>query len=936
MNAPSCLPWRGAGQFFRLSACFAVLCFALAVSSRAQSTSGSLTGKIRDASGAALPGAVVTIANTDLETSTDTEGEYYFGNVPEGAHTLHVSYLGLPSKDESMSVSAGQRVTVNVTLGTDAIQMQTITVEGSRSGQAKALNLQRAAESLKEMITADAIGRFPDQNMSETLQRMSSIALERDQGDGRFISIRGLNAELNNTQLNGVNVPSSENGTRRVNFDSMPTDLLDGVELTKAVTPDMDGDAIGGTVNLKTKTAFSQEGRVLNLSAEGQYNDFKRKWGHKFSGTYGQRFASDKWGFIVSLSDAVKYHKALDSEVGGAGWALKNGFLVPNNDIDIREYDVRRIRQGVSGSLDFHPTKEDQFYLRGTYNHFSDTEHRYRELFRDTVAATTPLDATHGNVVNRPIRLDIKDRTEDQNFWTVSAGGENHRGPLTIDYLAAYSLAELPDPHRFEYVFQSGNTSWSYDFTNPYLPKLSGPYQTAITPNSFTLNSARLRHALQQDKELTLALNVRGDVRLGELPGYWKAGGKYRQREKTSHTDDLRYLGNSAVNLGTLNLYRPSTFRVESTNPFLTIDEKAFDAYFHTTPGAFVLDPIASALGTAQPEYDTNEDVAAGYGMASVTRGNFTLLGGLRVEQTYFKTSAFKITAPGTAAQTFTPVKVSRDYTNWLPGLHGRYKLGKQVQFRASYTETISRPRFGFSNAAESIDLATNTDTRGNPHLKPFESQNVDVAVEYYPKALGVWSLGVFDKSIKNFIFTQFIPGAGQGGSDLSTPLNGESARIRGLEITWQQNFTMLPSPFDGLSLYSNCTLTDSHADYGDARPGERLPLTRSSKKMANLALAYEKYGFFVRVALNYRSPYLDDDVGQGLGANVATDTWVDDHTQIDVSTNYRVTRQITLYAEALNVNKAAYLMRWGHDSTLLRKAEYYRPNINVGVRYKL
>lgn len=907
------------------------VCCSLLLSSRAQNPTSALAGKVTDRAGAPLAGALVTIVGTSLEASTDREGDYYFGNVPPGAHTVQISYLGLPTKEERVSIGTAERQTVNVTLGGDVVQLQAFTVEGTRGGQAKALNLQRASESLKEMIAADAIGRFPDHNASETLQRMSSIALERDQGDGRFVSIRGLYGDLNSTQLNGVNIPSSENGTRRVNFDSIPTEILDGVELTKAVTPDMDGDAIGGSINLKTKTAFSQEGRIFNLSAEGVYNDFAEKWGHKIGATYGQKFGGDRWGFIVSLSDAVKKHAALDSEAS-TPWVLKSGVMVPDGNIDLREYQVRRVRQGASASLDFHPTKDDAFFLRGTYNHFSDTENRFRELFRNTAATTTVTDATHGTVTGRPIQIDIKDRTEDQNFWNVTFGGEHTRGPLRIDYLAAIAQAELPDPFRSEYVFQSPNTSWTYDFSDPYVPKLSGAYQTAITPNSFTLNSHRVRNSLQQDKEFTLALNIRRDTKFGDYTGYWKIGGKLRDRQKTSDTEDFRYNANAAVNLGTLGLYRPSTFRRPSTDPFITINPVAFDGYFRSTPSAFVLNPITSAFGSRAVDYTTDENVAAGYGMVSVTSGNLTVLAGLRAERTEFKTRGFTIALPNTAAQTFTPFIASNNYTNWLPGIHVRYKLGKQAQLRASFNQSLARPNYGDSAGTDTIDTAANSETRGNPQLKPYEANNADLSIEFYPKALGVWSAGVFAKDIKNFIFRQTLARAGQGGLDLVTPLNGQRAKIRGLELTWQQNLTMLPSPFDGLGLYSNYTLTDSEANYGAARPGESLPFSRQSKAMGNFAISYEKYGFFIRASLNYRSPYIEDG---GLGANVATDTWVDDHTQIDVSMNYRVTKQFQVYAELLNVNEEPYIMHWTENGNLLRKAEYYKYGANLGVRFK-
>ena len=899
---------------------------------RAQAVGGSLGGRVLDAVGAPLPGAVVTITGTALETATDREGDFYFGSVPAGNQTVHVSYLSLPAKDFSVTVAAGQRATVTATLVSDIVQLQAFTVEGTRGGQAKALNLQRASENLKELIASDAIGRFPDHNASESLQRMSSVGLERDQGDGRFVSIRGLYADLNSTQLNGVNIPSSERGTRRVNFDSIPTETLDGIELTKAVTPDMDADAIGGSINLKSKTAFSQEGRILNLSGEGVYNDFSKKWGHKFGLQYGQRFAGDKWGFVIAGSDSLKEHAAFDSEES-TPWALKSGVLVPDGNLDVREYHVRRLRQGLSGSLDFRPTKEDSFYVRGSYNHFSDTEHRYRELFRNTAATTTVIDAKHGTVAGRPIQIDIKDRTEDQNFWNITAGGEHTRGALRVDYLAALSQSELPDPYRSEYVFQSPNTSWAYDLSDPYAPKLSGAYATAITPNSFTLNSHRIRDSLQQDKESTLALNVRFDTKLGELPAYWKVGAKYRGRQKTSDTKDYRYNANAAVNLGALGLYRASNFRAESTTPFITINEVAFDGYFRNNPAAFVLNPITSAFGSRAVNYDTHEDVSAAYAMASVTKGELTILGGLRAEQTDFKTSGWSITAPNTAAQTFTLATTSTKYTNWLPGLHLRYKLGKQAQVRASFTQSLSRPNYGDSAGTDQLDPATNSETKGNPKLKPFESDNYDLSVEFYPKALGVWSAGVFAKDIKNFIFSQTLAGRGQGGADLKTPLNGTKATLRGLEVTWQQNLTMLPSPFDGLGLYSNYTITDSNANYGAARPGERLPFSRQSKRLGNLALSYEKYGFFIRASLNYRSPFIEDG---GLGADRATDTWVDDHLQLDISTNYRLTKRLTVYAELLNVNEAPYILHWTENGNLLRKAEYYKFGANLGIKFKL
>jgi TonB-dependent receptor len=921
-----------AGVFRRLLVCFLGLSLTLA-SAWAQSGTGSLSGKITDAAkGAPLAGAQVSIEGTNFETSTDREGEFFFAGVPAGTQNVHVSYLGLDSKSFPATVVGGQRTELNAKLGDEVLRLDKISVQGQREGQARALNQQRSADNLKEIVTTDVIGRFPDQNASETLQRMSGVALERDQGDGRFVSIRGLYADLNSTQLNGVNIPSSENGTRRVNLDTIPTDLLESVELNKAITPDMDADAIGGAINLKTKNAFSQPGRIISASAEGVYNTYAEDLGHKYALTYGQRFGGDRWGFLFSISDQSVVHAALDSEMS-TPWLLKSGVLVPNGNIDIREYDVLRERRGMSGSLDFHPTKDDSFFLRGTYNHFSDTEHRYRELFRNTAAATTVVDATHGTVAARPIQVDLKFRTEDNNFWNVSAGGEHHRDVLQVDYLVSIAKAELVDGHRFEPVFQSGNTSWSYDVSNPDVPVITGAF-SAVPASNFTVNSIRLRHALQQDTEKTAAINVRRDMKWGDLSGFWKVGAKYRDREKTADTQDNRYNAAAAVNLGTF--LRPSTFRQASSNPFYTLDAQGFLDYFEANTSAFTRNAITSAFGDFATDYVSDEDVTSGYAMASVTSGNLTTLAGVRVEQTDFQTAGWLIGAPNTAAQTFTATKFSRSYTNIMPGLHFRYKLGKQAQVRASFSQTLARPNFGDSSGSVVLDDAANTDTRGNPAIKPFRSDNFDLSVEYYPKSLGVMSLSLYAKNIKDFIFTQSLPGQGTGGRTLVQPLNGNTAKIVGLEATWQQQFTFLPSPFDGLGLYANATMNSSNTDYGAARPGENVAFSRQSKRIANLALSYEKYDFFLRVSLNYRSPFIEE---AGFGADASTDLWVDDHTQIDVSANYKLTKNFTVYAEILNLTEEPYIMRWGNGaggpSNLLRKSEFYKYTADFGVRFR-
>lgn len=910
------------GVIRRLFACLLVLSLAL-TSAWAQTGVGSINVKVTDQQGVPLSGAVVTLKETGRQASTERDGTAHLMAVPVGQYTVVISYLGMPSMEQGIAITSGGTTELSAKLGEQLLVLEAFKVEGTRAGQARALNEQRSSANLKEIVASDAIGRFPDQSTAEAMQRLSGVALERDQGEGRFISIRGMTASLNSTQINGVNVPSSERNTRKVNLDTIPTEQLDSIELTKALTPDMDGDAIGGSVNLKTKNAFSSEGRILNASAEGQYTNYRDKWGHKYAVTAGTKFGNDRWGILVTLSDQIRHMSSLSNEQAD-GWALKNGFWVPGGDIDVREYQMSRTRQGGSISLDFRPTTDDEFYLRGSTNHFSDAEERPRNRFRATPASATPTSDSLGSVAGRVATVEIRARTEDTNIKTAVLGGEHRRGSMTIDWLAAQSYADLEDPYRFETVFQSANTSFNYDFTNQGQPVVTGA-ALALAPSAFIFNSARHRNSLHTDEESTFALNIKREVNFGANPGYWKAGIKHRAREKNANTDDNRYTRASISTYTLANVYRPSTFN-PGIVPHHTVNAKAAIAFLKDNPTFFIRTPAASAIGDHQEDYTTNEDVFSTYLMGSVTLGNLTVLGGVRSEQTAFKTAGWEIR--GVAAPIFTRVTSSRDYTDILPSLHGIYKFNPKLQGRASVTKSLARPNFPDSGFRSSVDDSGNV-TQGNPSINPYGAENFDASLEYYPgKSLGVLSAGYFAKRISDFIFQQTLAGAAPGGRNLTTPLNGKTATVSGFEFTYQQQFTFLSAPFDGLGVFLNYTFIDSEMDLGAARPGEILPFMGQSKRVMNAALSYEKHGFMLRAALNSRSAYLDV-----VSGTPDRDLYVADHVQLDITTNYKVTSRFTVFAEFLNADGRPRQVYYG-VSNRNAQTEFYRWAANTGVRF--
>lgn len=909
---------RAAADLCRCAFTFVIL-IVFSPFASAQADTGSLGGRVTDTKGDPLSGALVTLKENGREASTSREGEYYFAGLPPGVFTAAVSYLGLPTKEVSVTIAAGVESTLMVKLGEDVLVLEAFQVQGQRSGQARALNEQRASGNLRNIVSSDAAGRFPDQNAAESMQRITGVSLERDQGEGRFISVRGVDPDLNNTQLNGVSIPASQEDSRKVNLDVFPTDILDSIEVVKAVTPDMDGDAIGGSVNIKTQTAFSSDHRILRASVEGGYSDLVDKWGYKYSVTYGDKFQDGKLGFLISYSASKRQFGSNGREADDNPWVAKGGFIVPGGDLQHREYNIIRWRTGLSFSFDYRPDSDNTYYVRGVYSRFSDYENRFRTRFRSTSATATPTSATTGTVSGSRIAVDLKDRYEDNKVNSISAGGEHHRGDWHVDYLAAWSIAKLIDPFRFQPSFRTGNTSWTYDVSNPENPVFAGT-GVNLPATSYNFNSWALDKGFNDEDEFTVAANFKRELKIGARDGSVKFGGKYRAKSRTVDvSSDVVTLASGTLTLADFARFSPRgpAATIASINP------AAFRAFYAANPSRFGLNANDTAVNAAVGDYASDENILSAYAMGEVAIDRLTLIGGIRTESTDYSTQGWR--AVDNSAASLARTSASRDYTTVLPGAVARYAFSKSLIGRASITSTLARPKP--LDASSSVLTEDDDVTRGNPNLKPYRSLNFDTSLEFYPKSLGVMSVGFFHKEISDFIYSEVVAGGGVNGGSLTTPLNGDSASVTGVEADWQQQFTGLPAPFDGLGLFANITLIDSESTLGGGRRGEKVPFLNQSKTLYNVALSYEKHGFFARLSLNHRSRYLSL-----LGGSTAGDQYVQDHSQLDFSTNYKVNSRVTLYAEMLNLTKEPYEARYNLTGGI-RKVEFYSWSINAGLK---
>jgi TonB-dependent receptor len=918
---------------FLTAALFPLLALTLA----AQGT-GGIAGRITDAGNRlALAGARVSVAETGLTAFADAAGDYSLPAVPAGSRTLVFSYVGYAELTRSVTVSAGATARVDVAFGADVVAMDKFVITGSAVGSARALNQQRAADTLTSIVASDEIGRFADQNVAETMQRIPGLALYRDQGEGRFIVVRGIRPDLNSVRLNGVSLATPERGDRVVALDVLPTDSLAAVEVTKVPTPDMDADGLGGSINVRTRSAFDADGRQLQATAQGQYNHLAERFSSKFNATYGDRSADGKWGFIFSPTWQARRFATNNFEedggyelraVPGAPAGTRAPFLL---GIAFREYEITRTRYGASSAVEFRPDAQTNVYLRGTFSQFNDHEIRYVYTLPFVEGTVTSLSETGATVTGlRRERHDIRYRQKEQQILALVAGFERTAGDWQLDGRLGWSKGEEQRPDEVTVRFRkpNRNSTWSYSFApGMYAPSFSAPLGVVSNPSEYSeVSRFRVVNSPGDESELNLGVNARRNLRLADAPAYVKVGLQLREKEKSASNETVDHTVPASFTFASmLEGQTPDDYPFFSSG-YRASAPKVLRAFSDNRAG-FV--PTRLLLESVQDDWESTEDITAAYLMGGTTVGRLNVLAGARLERTRYENRGNEL-----SGTTVRAVRRGRSYENLLPGLHLRYDLDRQTVVRASWSNSLARPSFDDSALRRTVNDTARRVTEGNPRLLPLESVNWDASVERYLPSLGLVSAAVFRKNISNFTYQRELPGGDAGtGYTLTTFVNGPKGHIEGLELAWQQQFRALPAPFNGLGFMANYTRSNSEATY-PTRPGERIEFIGQSREIGNASLTFERGGLFLRLALNFRSPRLRED--EPLGGDASTDRWVDDHRQLDLSASYRLSRNWEIYAEALNLTDEPFRVYFGKTSSRFTQFEEYGVSGNFGVRWRL
>lgn len=801
--------------------------------------------------------------------------------------------------------------------------LDTVVLSGQAAGLRSALDKQQAAAGVISVVHADGIGQLPDNNAAEALARMPGVSVERDQGEGRFIRVRGLGPDLNAVSINGALVPSAEADRRAVGLDVVPAGLIRSLVVTKTATPDQDANSLGGAVEVNTLSGFDQPGRFMTLSVGANHSDLSGKTRPTAALVYGDRFFDKRLGVALALSTDERSFGSNNVETGGA-WddaGAKPGM----EEVERRSYTIKRERRGGAVNLDLRPDATQSYYLRSFSSRFTDTEQRQAQV----LAFSKPLaEAAQGSA--KAART-LKAREEVSQVDSLSLGGERRFGDWQLLAALGAGRASENKPDTLSGATYKNSTEMAgVTFSDSRLPLISGPAALAAA-NGYALDKIKMEQSESTDNTRSLKMDLLRDTVMGGLEVEWKGGFKLARREKKNESEVWSYgtkalgkLGFSKTQLGMAAVVAEGMPRYPWGELGPNLSESAVrDLIKPLKPADFRV-----ASDSAVNDFRIEENSDAGYLQARIELKATQIITGLRYESLSMESSGYADKDGKLSAQQFTSSS-----KHWLPALLVRHDLATHTQLRAAYTQSVVRPTFGQLTPGLVID--EDEAEFGNPLLKPLRSQNLDFGVERRLDRDGAVSVYAFHKNIRDFVYRTDLAGQGAWSSYDSalTYANGDDAKLSGLELSYSQALRSLPAPFNGLIVGANATLVSSEATIGGYQGGKwqqrKLALPSQSDRSYNLSLGWEGYGFSTRVAANYKSKYLLE-VGDVFSA--AKDSWVDAQTQVDLSLRYDITPKLQISFEALNLSDQPYYVYAGRPA-LNSQYEQYGRSYKLGLK---
>ncbi|HEX3387190.1 MAG TPA: TonB-dependent receptor, partial [Mucilaginibacter sp.] len=736
----------------------------------------SIRGKVYDmATNSTLPGAIVQLDGTGKQTVTDVNGNFQFTGITPGSYTIKIRFIGFDEIEKKVDVSAGRTTTINIPLSTKANDLKEVSVFGSLSKESDEASraTEKNSNNLLNVIGAQAIQKSPDINAANVLQRVSGVTIQRNAGgDDAFAIIRGLEPRYNNTLINGVSIASPDSKTRLVSLSVVPSDLLEKIEVNKTLLPEMEGDAIGGTVDLIFKDAPDRQQVTANASIGyeqlfidrkfldfskadihtyspsemngpayiAQPNDFTRSNldfrnetpppSETFAFTYGNRYFNKKLGFIIGDSYQNNYF--------GSNSTLNDGNADPNspdhrpriNDVINRSFSSRQILNNMIAHLDYKLNDKNKLSL--------DNVLLYSRIEEAQVYIDTSITGGNGGRTipgTGPVSTTTQSTTNNQIMENLKLSG-NHilTEHLKFDWYGAFSDAFVRTPDQ---AGINTNILISYDPSTGFTK----------TPNYFDAIDRTWSH--NNDKDYDFAANLTYKAKIGDAALELKGGGLYRDKTRYNYEDEY--------------ILRPTTNVNGGKAVFTDINSAQWIVYNPYGAGEYNVN-----------NYNATEKITAVFGQFKLAFPKLDIYGGVRAETT---SQDIHVRQDITNAN-----EITKGYTDILPSISIKYKLNDITNLRAAYYSSIARP--AYYELVPTVPPTTGTSqTKGNPDLLHTTSNNVDIRYELFPKPDEQFFVGVYYKLLTNPIEYAYL------GSATIQPINSQSAKVAGVELAYTRYF---------------------------------------------------------------------------------------------------------------------------------------------------
>lgn len=824
--------------------------------------------------------------------------------------------------------------------------LEEITVLGQRTTQEIARQAQLQAPNLINVTTADEMQKLPDVNTGEAIRRVPGISLETDTGEGRYINIRGLDADLNSTTFGGLRLPPTNNSSpsgagRAVAFDSIPIGFVGAITVTKSNLPEQDAEALGGTIDITPKTAPADGKPFADMKLGTGFEVLRHSWVTDASLTTGTRFggSGDYQPFSV-LATAALYTDRRGIDDAEAGFVDQQTAPTPIPDkafagFEQRYYRYHRERHGYGTDLGFQPDADNSWFARYYEMGYSETVLRNRLVWNFGGTPTVDPANPNGFIDTATFDKTLRDEKEFLKSRVFEIGGKNIIDGNTLDYHVGYTRGSFEKPYDLNSDFANPATATvTYDnTTHPNWPSLSATGVVPSDPAGYVLGGITNQTQHSNDHEWGIGANLSIPTAFTDSPAEnIKVGVNARLRNRVASAQNFTATNFPALNLdqaiftGNVLFYQGHYLNGPQINPAVLRAVYAASTIVGDTPGA-----------ADEGSYQTDkENVYAAYGQYQFGFGALGVTAGVRAESTRATYAANLITIQKdpTVPPTVTPISRDKSYTNFFPTAQARYELEPDLIARAAVSSTIARPGFNQITAATTIDPAGTVST-GNPGLKPITSTGIDLSIEKYLPQAGIASLGVFDKEIRNYIVTQEanLSAVAQQGfvgqGKLFTYSNAPPARVYGVEADYVQHFRdLLPGPLGGLGASVNWTWVQSSYDI---RPGENSVLPSTSKNTGNVELLYD----LAPVSMTLGAYYVSRNIFN-VGASAATDVWSQERLAVDFGSQWRITAPFSLYFNAKNLTNTPLKFTEGAGDNRVIQREFYGITLQAGFNYKL